>query len=222
MKTVISLSAEDLRFLVKWADDTIPPSHDGEIMGLAYKYPVFQSGEINVANGQNRMLFTVDESNESVYVKLKHMERFLANITISKDEVKIINHTDQLIPSEGEEYLKKLTEQCQALYCMLNAYIILNKEIAISSTKKTRTETGKRGKKTKTTERVVSLRRVEYSNRAIKDDTQEKRAYTKTEDAFEVRGHYRTYKSGKKVWVKPFVKGDKSKLENSKRVYKIK
>ncbi len=34
-----------------------------------------------------------------------------------------------------------------------------------------------------------------------------------------VRGHWRTYQNGKKVWIKPHVRGDKDNVEG--KVYRI-
>lgn len=61
----------------------------------------------------------------------------------------------------------------------------------------------------------------------VKDFTQkdlhkhgEKRKYTKPEHEVQVRGYYRTYKSGKRVWVKPFsrYKGNSGKKLKEYRV----
>ena len=47
-----------------------------------------------------------------------------------------------------------------------------------------------------------------------------KKEFQRHTDAWLVRGHYRRYKSGKIGWVKPYVKGDKSKLTTPE--YRIK
>lgn len=44
------------------------------------------------------------------------------------------------------------------------------------------------------------------------------RKYERHTDSWGVRGHYRTYKSGKTVWVRPFVKGNAEK-RNDKEYY---
>lgn len=49
----------------------------------------------------------------------------------------------------------------------------------------------------------------------------EKRNYNRHTEFWEVRGHYRTYKSGKRVWVKPSVKGNKEKAVSLGHDYKL-
>lgn len=48
---------------------------------------------------------------------------------------------------------------------------------------------------------------------------QERKKRERHTEAWRVRGHYRRYKSGKVVWVRPYIKGDKSKLQPSE--YKV-
>jgi len=53
------------------------------------------------------------------------------------------------------------------------------------------------------------LHRLIYEGRAVSKNLSKKQ-YIKRVAAWKVRGHYRTYPSGKRVWVKPYVKGWKS------------
>ena len=43
------------------------------------------------------------------------------------------------------------------------------------------------------------------------NDSDEQREYNRQIESWGVRGHWRTYKNGKRVWIKPQVRGDKSK-----------
>jgi hypothetical protein len=48
---------------------------------------------------------------------------------------------------------------------------------------------------------------------------QEKRVYNM--DAWEVRGHWRNYQNGGRIWVNSYVKGNKEKFSNSDNLYKL-
>lgn len=69
----------------------------------------------------------------------------------------------------------------------------------------------KQGGKTK----IIKVNTVKYTFDLTKED---KREYTRKTEAWPVRGHYRHYKNGKKVWIKPTVKG---KGETSGNTYKL-
>ena len=65
-----------------------------------------------------------------------------------------------------------------------------------------------------TTKRIYVLTDIQ-TKESISSDA-EKRAYTKPDTEVHVRGHWRTYKSGKRVWIEPFdkYKGKKKKDRN--------
>jgi hypothetical protein len=46
-----------------------------------------------------------------------------------------------------------------------------------------------------------------------------KRNYNRHTLGWTVRGHWRTYKSGKKTWIKPSVRGDKDKITG--KIYEV-
>ena len=55
--------------------------------------------------------------------------------------------------------------------------------------------------------RMLTVRRYTIGSEMLSELPAPKRKYEKHTESFGVRGHYRTYKSGKTVWVRPFVKG---------------
>lgn len=55
--------------------------------------------------------------------------------------------------------------------------------------------------------RMLTVRRYTIGEDVLSELPQPKRRYEKHTDSWGVRGHYRTYKSGKTVWVRPHVKG---------------
>lgn len=60
---------------------------------------------------------------------------------------------------------------------------------------------GKRSNK-----RMLTVRRYMIGEEMLSELPQPKRKYEKHTESFGVRGHYRTYKSGKTVWVRPYEK----------------
>lgn len=62
---------------------------------------------------------------------------------------------------------------------------------------------GKRGNR-----RMLTVRKYTVSEELLSELP---RKYERHTDSWSVRGHYRTYKSGKTVWVRPFVKGNAEK-----------
>jgi hypothetical protein len=57
--------------------------------------------------------------------------------------------------------------------------------------------------------RMLTVRKYTVSEELLRELPQPKRKYEKHTDSFGVRGHYRTLRSGKTVWVRPYTKGEK-------------
>ena len=72
----------------------------------------------------------------------------------------------------------------------------------------------KRGNKAKPQKRVVKVGSVKYVHVVSPSGSEDKqkRAFERHVEAWRVRGHIRHLKSGKEVFVHPYVKGDKSKI----------
>lgn len=70
--------------------------------------------------------------------------------------------------------------------------------------------------------RVIRIGELPKSNTKDEQDTQEKRLQERHVEAWSVRGHYRTYKDGRKVWIKPQVRRAKGYHgEPDPKTYKI-
>jgi hypothetical protein len=69
----------------------------------------------------------------------------------------------------------------------------------------------KRGKSGSSGKRMLTVRKYTVSEEMLSELPAPKRKYEKHTDSFGVRGHYRTYKNGRVVWVRPYVKGELSK-----------
>jgi hypothetical protein len=60
---------------------------------------------------------------------------------------------------------------------------------------------------------------IKSYNYTIRTESESKRIYNM--EAWEVRGHWRHYRNGSKVWVNAYVKGDKEKLTEQNNIYKL-
>lgn len=123
--------------------------------------------------------------------------------------------------------LKDDTDRKEALkYHALMCFITYYKEEVKVTDKGARTKREAKSLR-KDKKRPLPLIRKEYvideklNSTVLNDsaDPAQKRAYTKPEHEIRVRGHIRRYKSGKSVWIKPFVK-NKDKEKNIKE-YKL-
>jgi hypothetical protein len=65
---------------------------------------------------------------------------------------------------------------------------------------------------------MLTVRKYTVSEELLSELPAPKRKYEKHTESFGVRGHYRQYKSGKTVWVRPYTKGELSK-RNDKEYY---
>ena len=67
---------------------------------------------------------------------------------------------------------------------------------------------GKKRSGKKNNRRMLTVRKYTVSEELLSELPQPKRKYEKHTESFGVRGHYRTYKSGKVAWVRPYTKGN--------------
>ena len=67
---------------------------------------------------------------------------------------------------------------------------------------------------------MVHIGAVQYVHTLLPPDTEDaqKRAFERHVAAWRVRGHIRQLKSGKEVFVRPYIKGDKSKIADKEYV----
>lgn len=65
----------------------------------------------------------------------------------------------------------------------------------------------KRSSGKRSNRRMLTVRKYTIGEEILGELPAPKRKYEKHTESFGVRGHYRTYKSGKTVWVRPYTKG---------------
>ncbi|KFX58345.1 hypothetical protein HYH39_06710 [Clostridium botulinum] len=133
------------------------------------------------------------------------------NILLYNNEQELIEHVHNSIISFIMWYFNVL------------AYSQVNQESIIRETrihtKKVQSKKDKRaGKKPKVKLIKQNIIRINTDN--IKEPTEEeKREYERHIAGWTVRGHWREYKSGKKIWIKPQIRGDKEQMES--KIYEI-
>ncbi|EQB3101495.1 hypothetical protein ACYIU4_002858 [Clostridium botulinum] len=128
---------------------------------------------------------------------------------------------------KNSEELNKRTKENAINFIMwyynIISYSQLNQEQVIrqtkTHTKKTHTKKDKRkGKKPRI--KLIKQNIIKLNTNHIPELTEEDIThYERHTFGWTVRGHWRTYQSGKKVWIKPQIRGDKSKVEG--KIYEI-
>ncbi|MBZ9635531.1 hypothetical protein [Clostridium sp. FP1] len=122
----------------------------------------------------------------------------------------------------SDEHLEEINITLCNFFSIL-IYSQLNQEQVIRQTKththKIQSKKDKRaGKKPKT--KLIKQTIITLNTDHIQPPTEEeKREYERHTLGWTVRGHWREYKSGKKVWIKPHINGDKDNVEG--KVYEV-
>lgn len=115
--------------------------------------------------------------------------------------------------------LNKCTLKYHALMCFATHY---RNYVEVSETKRTQVSTMRTVKKKHIDNTTPLITTYRIDNRPIPnapDELLAKRPYTKPTEEFSVRGYYRTTKTGKRVWVRPFTKY--SGKSAKKKTYKV-
>lgn len=92
-------------------------------------------------------------------------------------------------------------------------FIVLYKEDGGVINSKSQSILNPKKKKKKPSKNIVYVPSKVYTVNHVPNDTEERKKRERLTEAWEVRGHPRHYKNGKVIWIKPFIKGDKSKVQ---------
>lgn len=92
----------------------------------------------------------------------------------------------------------------QGFYCAMRYITSYEKERVQISRTKIKTKPGKLGKVKYRKVITITGKIYEYDE---PNDSNQKRLFNRITESWGVRGHWRSYKSGKRAWVKPHVKG---------------
>lgn len=228
----IVLMAEDVEYLKRWAKENPNkrftlhiPFEDVLIETKDPEYPFMKTyfrAKVCLEDGKLPFPFVVAFD---AYIELdaKNIIKYsftysYATASATTEKVKWGGMT----PQEEQRVLRKLRSAIVNTYTGTMAYINASEQEVIQSVCKVETTVvKKKGKRAKTSHNHVisigGIRKI-YESRP---KPAEPRGYTKPEYAVSVRGHWRNYKSGKKVWIEPHYNyKDKPKKEGN--VYRIK
>lgn len=111
-------------------------------------------------------------------------------------------------------------ESTITIWATVSAYVVNFQPEVIEKDQETQTAhpRTRRAAANKPADRVIYLNPIVYSS---SQESPAKRKYTPCENAFSVRGHYRHYKSGKVVYVRPYEKNTGKEKDKRNKVLKI-
>lgn len=101
----------------------------------------------------------------------------------------------------------KCVRKFRALMLFASYYREEVRRSAVVERKNLGTKNRKNGKRSN--RRMLTVRKYVIGEEVLSELPQPKRKYEKHTESFGVRGHYRTLRSGKTVWVRPYTKGEK-------------
>ena len=163
----------------------------------------------------NDLRVNVDIEEDVAKVKLNHVQQskpiFVFNFGIIEPKIEV--EYNDFTTNEGA-FAGKL------IHLILNTLEYINKpkeEVVI--TEKREVKKSKNGKKNKKNRGKTYIYKKVYKILDVKPN-EEKRKYTRIAESWRVRGHWRKYKSGKKVWINGYSKG-KGRDTQDKKEYRI-
>ncbi|MEK5036171.1 hypothetical protein MKY96_32500 [Paenibacillus sp. FSL R7-0302] len=165
---------------------------------------------------------------QQVRIYFKQMDKII-EYKIWFGDTNVMSFVVDLV-EEGYRVIKMVTEfpkeeteshrmDAVTIHASLMAYMAhYERHVTKRTVRTSKTKKGKGGSKSKS--KIVKIGRAIYDVKVPTEVRTEKRPYTPATEPFEVRGHERVYKSGKKVWIESYTKGDKTK-EKSPKTYKL-
>ena len=228
----VIITAEDFEYLKRWAKENPDkrftlhiPFEDVLIETKDPEYPFMKThfrAKVCLENGKLPFPFVaafdahieLDANNIITYSFIYSY----ATASATTEKVKWGGMT----PQEEQRVLGELRSAIANTYTLTMAYINASEREVIQSVRKVETTVvKKKGKRVKTRHNHVisidAIRKI-YESRP---KPAEPRGYTKPEYAVSIRGHWRNYKSGKKVWIEPHY-NYKDKPKKEENVYRIK
>lgn len=149
---------------------------------------------------------TIGENQVEFILKgIKNHAKLKSDLTVNTE-----NHIG-LKKEHAIHFLDATTSSHIALMNYMELYRDVRERVTFQTVRKKNTKKKKNGKKKNTRLIALVIYNVKIPLASVTDE--ERRAYQRMKEAWTVRGHWRTLPSGKKIWVKPYVKGNKEKLE---------
>ena len=111
--------------------------------------------------------------------------------------------------SEHDNFITEITNSIFTAFGIVLYAFNIKPEIFVESQEKYKVRDRSSGKKKNVKKHPIKVRKVFRIDDDQLEDFCSKSTHVITCESWEVSGHYRTYKNGKKVWIKPYRKGKK-------------
>lgn len=192
----VTLSEEDYHKLFDWKEN-----HKEYVRNFK---PVMKQGLIVIGDKQEQ---TFEEDSLGYIYKL-----YLDGVVCHEVKWLKSNKFGYVLSSKAEKsYQQGLTEDMITLHATLMAYMEyysdMKEYVEVEDVKVIKKKKDKKGKvKSKKTVKIGKrIYKIRVTNESVVRD---KRRYERSMEKWSVRGHWRTTKTGKKVWIKPHYKGE--------------
>lgn len=153
--------------------------------------------EIHFSDKKNKDIYLFDaEINLDGSVLIKRKNALLLKMTANR-----IKESRSDLANASLEEIEK-TYIFSILYKLI--YVLqMEKEIIFKTktTKATKTNTKKKNKKNNNNKKLTYIHTYKVKNDTVENFKSKHREYTFKTNSWNVRGHWRTYKSGKKIWI---------------------
>jgi hypothetical protein len=198
----IIMSEEDFNRLFEWRDN-----HKGFVRNFK---PVMDEGLIIVGEGKTKFeqVFKRDGDVYTYTFTQGKAKRVVEFNSIDKTG-DILESTIELPTPEAEhEFNSSMISLHASLMAYMEYYSDQKEYVVVESTsivKKKKKKKGKSSNKRSAIRIGKKIYKVSINNKATQRDT---RLYERKTEKWRVRGHYRTLKSGEKIWIEPYIKGE--------------
>jgi|GEM_PF-5252875 len=219
---IIELTEQDIDLIRSWHFNNLDYIRGNveEVKESFQKVAIYYMGNL-ICKNNNEFNVYAEEG------KWMYMYGFYFDFEKSKKDIIINNKIPSVEIFHTKDKPKKEVEQWMgqdiSIMMFINEYMSLNQEHIIKQTrthtKKTQSKKDKRaGKKPKV--KLIRQTIITLNTDHIQTPTEEeKREYERHTFGWTVRGHWREYRSGKKIWIKPQTRGDKEQIQG--KVYAI-
>lgn len=211
MDKIIVRTNADMQRVIDWAD---------RLTGVPVR-PVFPEAEISFEEEDILLRFR-DEGESLVWFEAEMAGR---KVVEWRSNLETGGIEELRVAAEGEKKAQmsmllmmdntvaKCVRKFRALMLFAAYYHEEVQRTRVVERKNLGTKNRKNGKRSN--RRMLTVRKYTIGSEVLSELP---RKYERHTDSWGVRGHYRTYKSGKTVWVRPFVKGNAEK-RNDKEYY---
>ena len=215
MDKIIVRTNADMTRVIEWAD---------RLTGVPVKL-AFPEAEIEFQEEEIKLYFK-DEGSEVVWFECEMAGRkvveWRSNLeTGDIPELRVAGEGDKKVKMSMILAMDNTVAKCVRKFRSLMLFAgYYREEVERSKVVSRVAKPGKKrsGSSKRSNRRMLTVRKYMIGEELLGELPQPKRKYEKHTESFGVRGHYRTLRSGKTVWVKGYTKGNAEK-RNDKEYY---